>query len=89
MEDLANKFIYEIFEYLDSYDTYLAFFNLNYRFRSLVQESNSRSKINIPLMFQKAFKNYNHEIETRRMEHHFLFDEYVHSQYHRKYFFKH
>ncbi|CAF2673102.1 unnamed protein product [Rotaria sp. Silwood2] len=39
IEDLSNEFFYEIFEYLDSYEIYQAFFDLNNRFQQLLNSS--------------------------------------------------
>ncbi len=47
IENLSNELFYEIFEYLDGLDIYIAFSNLNYRFQQLVTSSSIRFKINI------------------------------------------
>ncbi|CAF3982612.1 unnamed protein product [Rotaria sordida] len=46
-EDLANEILYEIFDYLDVYDIYKGFYNLNNRFQNLAINSNVFTKINI------------------------------------------
>jgi hypothetical protein len=35
IENLSNEFFHEIFDYLDGWDIYKAFLNLNYRFQHL------------------------------------------------------
>ncbi|UJR06865.1 hypothetical protein I4U23_011154 [Adineta vaga] len=62
-EDLANEIIYEVFEYLDFFNIYKGFFHINYRFRYVVMESTLIPiKINIPLMSQSTFVDYNQDI---------------------------
>ncbi|CAF5083283.1 unnamed protein product [Rotaria sp. Silwood1] len=58
LEDLANEILYEIFEYLDVYDIYKGFYNLNKRFQTLAINSNVVTKINISIMSKSNFKNY-------------------------------
>ena len=48
IEDLSNEIFYnEIFEYLEDYDIYQSFSNLNYRFQNLLSGLSLRLKINI------------------------------------------
>lgn len=58
-ENLANETIYEIFEYLDHYDTYHSFSHLNHRFKNLIIKSNLLIQINISSSIAKTvFINY-------------------------------
>ncbi|CAF3791312.1 unnamed protein product, partial [Rotaria sp. Silwood1] len=61
-EDLANEILYEILEYLDTYDIYKAFYNLNKRFQNLAINSNVLTKINISAMSKSNFEDYNRNI---------------------------
>ncbi|UJR13138.1 hypothetical protein I4U23_000162 [Adineta vaga] len=82
-EHLANELIYEIFEYLDYYYVYKGFFDLNYRFRSLLMQTTLPLKINLFPMSQTSFNRYNHDIiipntqriHTLRIENYFMFDQ--------------
>ncbi|CAF4552830.1 unnamed protein product, partial [Rotaria sp. Silwood2] len=58
LEDFANEIFYEIFEYLDMYDIYKGFFNLNKRFENLIINSNFLHKINISKISKNDFKNF-------------------------------
>ncbi|CAF1667454.1 unnamed protein product [Rotaria magnacalcarata] len=58
LEDLANEILYELFEYLDSYDIYKGFYNLNRRFQNLAINSNVLTKINVSTMSKINFKDY-------------------------------
>ncbi|CAF3283472.1 unnamed protein product [Rotaria sp. Silwood2] len=58
MEDLANEIFYEIFEYLDLYDIYKGFYNLNIRFRNLTIHANVLTKINPSIMSNSNFEDY-------------------------------
>ena len=57
-EDLANEIYYEIFDYLDIYDIYQGFFNLNQRFQNLYFHSNLPIQINISTMTKMKFECY-------------------------------
>ncbi|CAF4429026.1 unnamed protein product, partial [Adineta steineri] len=57
-ENLANELIYEIFDYLDLYDTYNAFSNLNLRYENLLEKSILPLKINISTMSKSSFEYY-------------------------------
>ncbi|CAF1365880.1 unnamed protein product [Rotaria sordida] len=57
-EDLANEILYEIFEYLDVYDIYKGFYNLNKRFQNLAINSNVLTKINISTISKSNFEDY-------------------------------
>ncbi len=45
IENLSNELFYEIFDYLDVYDIFQAFSNLNYRFHQLLHDSSLLFKI--------------------------------------------
>ncbi|CAF5007704.1 unnamed protein product, partial [Rotaria sp. Silwood1] len=62
LEDLANEILYEIFEYLDVYDIYKGFYNLNNRFQNLAINSNILTKINILTISKSNFEDYYHNI---------------------------
>jgi hypothetical protein len=57
-EDLSNDILYEIFEYLDYFHVYQAFFDLNIRYRKLLIDFNLPIKINISSISKSAFQNY-------------------------------
>jgi hypothetical protein len=61
IENFSNELFYEIFEYLDGLDIYLAFSNLNSRFEQLVTSSSIRFKINLDYETSKEIflTNYN------------------------------
>jgi len=61
-ENLPNETIYEIFEYLDIYDVYQAFLNLNKRFENLFLHSNLPFQVNISTMSKPKFKYYHQNI---------------------------
>jgi hypothetical protein len=81
-EHLANEVLYEIFEFLDIYHVYEAFFNLNTRFDNLLTYSTLPVKINISSMSKSAFKRYNtdiimpniHRINSLRISNVFIYD---------------
>ncbi|CAF4163292.1 unnamed protein product, partial [Rotaria sordida] len=62
LEDLANEILYEIFKYLDVYDIYKGFYNLNSRFQNLAINSNVLTKINISTISKSNFEDYYHNI---------------------------
>ncbi|CAF4399585.1 unnamed protein product [Rotaria sp. Silwood2] len=62
LEDLANEILYEIFEYLDVYDIYKGFYNLNKRFQNLTINSNVLTKINISIISKSNFEDYHRNI---------------------------
>jgi len=45
-ENLPNETIYQIFEYLDAYDIYLAFYTYDQRFQNLILKVGIYLKIN-------------------------------------------
>ncbi|CAF3684731.1 unnamed protein product [Rotaria sp. Silwood1] len=45
IENLSNEFFYEIFDYIDGYEIYKAFSNLNYRFQQLLDSPSLLYKI--------------------------------------------
>jgi hypothetical protein len=47
IEHLSNEFFYEIFDYLNAWDIYDAFSNLNYRFQQLLDNSSILYKIKL------------------------------------------
>ncbi|CAF4602546.1 unnamed protein product [Rotaria sp. Silwood2] len=54
-EDISNDLIYEIFEFLNGYDLYEAFSNLNSRFENLLIHSTLPIKIDMSLMSKSTF----------------------------------
>jgi hypothetical protein len=56
LEDLANEIIYEIFDYLDISHVYDGFFDLNKRFKKLLNNSNLPIQINISTITKKDFQ---------------------------------
>ncbi|CAF4977123.1 unnamed protein product, partial [Rotaria sp. Silwood1] len=58
LEDLPNEILYNIFEYLDPYDIYKGFYNLNKRFQNLAINSNVLTKINISTISISNFEDY-------------------------------
>ena len=81
-EDLSNELVYEIFEYLNHFHAYNAFFDLNTRFRYLLTNSNSSIKINLSSVSKAIWKQYNadiiennmHRITTFRIPDVFIYD---------------
>ena len=68
MEDLCNELIYEIFEYLDHFHVYEAFFHLNIRFRYLLTHSNSPIKIDLSSLSKSAWKRYHADLIENNMD---------------------
>ncbi|CAF0935853.1 unnamed protein product [Adineta ricciae] len=61
LESLSNEIIYEIFDFLHSYDIYQAFFHLNTRFRQLCIHPNLSIAITNLSSKQKSFERYFNE----------------------------
>ncbi|CAF1091541.1 unnamed protein product [Adineta ricciae] len=61
LESLSNEIIYEIFDFLHSYDIYQAFFHLNTRFRQLCIHPNLSIAITSLSSKQKSFERYFNE----------------------------
>ncbi|CAF4602369.1 unnamed protein product [Rotaria sp. Silwood2] len=57
-EDLSNDLMYEIFDYLDEYDIYESFYDLNQRFKNLLIKSNLPIEIRFPSISKLNFYNY-------------------------------
>ncbi|CAF1392396.1 unnamed protein product [Rotaria magnacalcarata] len=57
-ENLSNEIVYEIFEYLDAYHVYQAFYNLNKRFRNILMLSSLPIKLNTSNISKSSFHNY-------------------------------
>ncbi|CAF4218064.1 unnamed protein product, partial [Adineta steineri] len=82
-EHLANELIYDIFDYLDFYHIYTSFFNLNFRFRSLLIDSTLPLNINLFLMSKTTFNQYNEDIikpnqqriDIFRVKNYYMFDK--------------
>ena len=62
VEDLANEVIYEIFEYLDHFHIYNAFFDLNTRFRQLLTHSNVPIHIDLSTLSKSAWRRYHADL---------------------------
>ncbi|CAF1414823.1 unnamed protein product [Rotaria sordida] len=82
LEDLANEIIYEIFDYLDIFHIYDGFFDLNKRFKKLLNNSNLPIQVNISTIskanFQRYYKNIiipnRHRINYLRLSNPFTTD---------------
>jgi hypothetical protein len=61
-EDLSNELIYEMFDFLDDYHIYKAFFDLNKRFENLLIHSILPIKINILSLSKSNFQDYYSDI---------------------------
>ena len=53
IENLSNEIFYEVFDYLDGLDIYIAFSNLNDRFQQLITCSSIQYKINLNFLTTK------------------------------------
>ncbi|CAF0768115.1 unnamed protein product [Adineta ricciae] len=56
LEDLSNEILYDIFDYLHTYDAYQAFGNLNWRFQRLFTDSCFSHKIILDLSSKATFQ---------------------------------
>jgi hypothetical protein len=83
IENLSNEIFYEIFDYLDGYDIYKAFYNLNIHLKNLVINSSLSMKIEISfktifLNHYKQFLNSNkHHIISLDFDGQFSLDEFM------------
>ncbi len=68
MEDLSNELLYEIFEFLDYFHVYDAFFTLNIRFRNLLTHSNLPINIDLSSVSKSAWKRFNADIVETNMD---------------------
>ena len=57
-ENLSNEIIYEIFDYLDMYDIYQGFMDLNSRFQNLLMYSSLPLKINMKYLSKSNVQSY-------------------------------
>ncbi|CAF1045069.1 unnamed protein product [Rotaria sordida] len=71
IENLPNEFFFGIFEYLDGYEIYQTFSNLNYRFQQLINSSSLLLKFNYHCLtsdkihmnnFKQFLLNHKHQI---------------------------
>ncbi|CAF1396824.1 unnamed protein product [Rotaria sp. Silwood1] len=72
IENLSNEFFFEIFEYLDGYEIYQTFSNLNHRFQQLINSSSLLLKFNYHYLttsdkihmnnFKQFLFNHKHQI---------------------------
>ncbi|CAF1493707.1 unnamed protein product [Rotaria sordida] len=72
IENLSNEFFFEIFEYLDGYEIYQTFSNLNHRFQQLINSSSLLLKFNYHYLttsdkihmnnFKQFLLNHKHQI---------------------------
>ncbi|CAF4240205.1 unnamed protein product [Rotaria sp. Silwood2] len=84
-EDLSTELIYEILEYLDAYDIYQSFFNLNMRFQNYLIGSTFLLKINISTLSKSQFHDYykhfiapnKHRIRLLNLSNIFVIDFFV------------
>jgi hypothetical protein len=58
IENLSNEFFYEMFDYLDGYDIYQSFSNLNDRFEQLLKCSSLLFKIKLDSSYPDNFKQF-------------------------------
>ncbi|CAF1456266.1 unnamed protein product [Adineta steineri] len=58
IEDLANEIFYEIFEYLNYFQSYEIFTNLKQRFRNFFANSTSPVKLNLRSVSRSIFTFY-------------------------------
>ncbi|UJR06733.1 hypothetical protein I4U23_011022 [Adineta vaga] len=80
IEDFANEIFYEIFEYLDHFQSYEVFFNLNQRFRSLFMNLIYPKNIHLGSMSKSTFTSYyenqilpnSHQIQSLHLSNPFL-----------------
>jgi hypothetical protein len=71
IENLSNELLYEIFDYLDAWDIYNAFSNLNYRFQELLDDSSISYKIKLadPLVSNEvSIKNWRQIMRLNRKQ---------------------
>ena len=61
-EHLSNEVIYEIFDFLNHFHVYNAFFNLNDRFRHLLTHSNLPINLNLSSISKSNWKRYSADI---------------------------
>lgn len=66
-EDLSNECIYEIFDYLDYFYVYNAFYDLNIRFRHLIIHSNLPIQIDLTHGSKSSWTRYHTDIITNNM----------------------
>jgi len=57
-ENLPNEIVYEIFNFLNHFDAYQAFYFLNKRFQNLFSHSDYPLHINLPSISISSFKDY-------------------------------
>jgi hypothetical protein len=64
IEDLSNEIFYEIFDYLDGWEIYETFSNLNHRFEQLLNSSLLLLKIkfdsNSNILYENFYKQMTH-----------------------------
>ena len=72
-EDLSNDLMYEIFDYLNEYEIYESFYDLNQRFKNLLIKSNFPIKIKFPCISKLDFNHYYHRIILRNKHRIILF----------------
>ncbi len=73
MENLSNEIFYEIFDYLNGYEIYQAFSNLNIRFEKLVMNSSYSMKIEFSptTIFNILYEQFLHSNKHRLISFHF------------------
>ncbi|CAF1296200.1 unnamed protein product [Adineta ricciae] len=81
-EKLSNELIYEVFEFLDFYDVYRAFYSLNMRFRQIITNSTLPIHVNLSSRSKSTFESYNkdcilpnkHRIQSLHLSNPCLYD---------------
>ncbi|CAF1064551.1 unnamed protein product [Rotaria sordida] len=90
-EHLSNELIYEIFEFLDYFRVYKAFFNLNERFHSLLTNSTLLIQINLSSISKSVLQRYykdiiirnRHRINLLRLSNLFIYDDFAFLLFHK------
>ncbi|CAF4902542.1 unnamed protein product [Rotaria sp. Silwood1] len=85
IENLPNELFYEIFDYLDGYEIYTAFLNLNVRFQHIITSSLLPLKINLDSKSKTPIKNLcsniiipnNNRIRSLHVQNKILSDEFL------------
>ena len=69
IEDMSNELFYEIFDYLDGYNIYKTFSNLNIRFQHLTNSSSLLFKISLDQTMSSEIRNDYKEVINHNKQH--------------------